>query len=201
MQNAPALRCRPYLPWIIAALCVVATLGAIFAGSLSAVINSYGFVPGEPLRAGGITIITSFFLHLGWLHLAGNMWFLLIAGDNCEDLLGKPRYVLVLAGGTMAALVTHGLFDPRPDVPLVGASGGISALLAFYALALPHVRLALCLRLGGFKPGIHSRAAIFPHSSASFASWFSAANFVSSRARLAGSSLHAQPSLASHSGQ
>jgi len=149
-ENAPALRCRPFLTWIIAALCVVATLGAMFAGSLSAVINCYGFVPADPLRAGGITVITSFFLHSGLLHLAGNVWFLLIAGDNCEDLLGKPCYLLVLAGGTVTALVTHGLFDPRPAVPLVGASGGISALLAFYALALPHVRLALCLRLGWY---------------------------------------------------
>ena len=149
-ENAPTLRCRPYLTWSIAALCVMVTLGAMFAGGLSAAISRYGFVPAEPLRAGGITAITAFFLHAGWLHLAFNVWFLLIAGDNCEDLLGKPCYLLVLAGGTAVALMTHALFDPRPAVPLVGASGGISALLAFYALALPEVRLALCLRLGWY---------------------------------------------------
>lgn len=149
-ENAPLIRSRPYITWTVAALCALVTLGALFAGVLDEAVKQYGFVPGDPLRNNGGTLFTSFFLHAGILHLVFNLWFLILTGDNSEDLLGAGKYLVLLAGGELLALATHAFFDPRPDIPVVGASGGISALLAFYALALPRVRLVLCFRLGWY---------------------------------------------------
>jgi membrane associated rhomboid family serine protease len=60
------------------------------------------------------------------------------------------RFLFLIFGGALAAALCHALFDPRPDIPLVGASVGISALLGFYAFALPQVRLVVCLRIGWY---------------------------------------------------
>jgi membrane associated rhomboid family serine protease/Zn-finger nucleic acid-binding protein len=158
-ENAPVLRSRPYITWTVSALCVLATLAAMTAGVLDEVIKQYGFLPADPMRHNGGTLFTSFFLHAGILHLAFNMWFLWLAGDNCEDLLGVAKYLVLLAGGALLALATHASFDPRPDIPTVGASGGISALLAFYATALPRVRLVMCWRIGLYPIWLRMSAA------------------------------------------
>lgn len=149
-ENAPILRVRPWITWTLVGLCVLATLGPMASGQLEDVIRRNGFLPLDPWRNGGATLLTSFFLHAGWLHLIFNMWFLWMAGDNCEDLLGGRRFLLLVLGGAMIASGCHALLDTRPDLPLVGASGGISALLGFYAFALPHVRLVMCLRIGWY---------------------------------------------------
>lgn len=158
-ENAPIIRTRPYITWVIALLCAIVTIGALISGVLEETIRQYGFVPGDPLRNNGGTLMTSFFLHGGILHLAFNLWFLVLAGDNSEDLLGARKYLILLAGGALLALGAHALFDPRPEIPVVGASGGISALLAFYALALPRVRLVLCLRFGWYPLWLRMSAA------------------------------------------
>lgn len=158
-EDAPAVRGKPWITWTTAALCVLVTMAAIFAGRLDEVVATHGFLPADPWRAGGLTAISSFFIHGGILHLVFNMWFLILAGDNCEDLLGAPRYLALLAGGALVALLSHAWLDPRPDVPVVGASGGISALLAFYALSLPRVRLVVCLRLGWYPFWLRMKAA------------------------------------------
>jgi membrane associated rhomboid family serine protease len=158
-ENAPVIRSRPYITWTVAALCALVTLGALFAGVLDEAVRHYGFIPGDPLRNNGSTLLTSFFLHGGILHLVFNLWFLVLAGDNSEDLLGAGKYLVLLAGGALIALATHAVFDPRPEIPVVGASGGISALLAFYALALPRVRLVLCFRIGWYPLWIRMSAA------------------------------------------
>lgn len=149
-ENAPARRVRPWLTWTILGLCILATAGPMGSGQLEEMIRRNGFVPDDPWRNGGATLLTSFFLHAGWLHLIFNMWFLWLAGDNCEDLLGARRFMGLVFGGALAAMGFHAWFDPRPDTPLVGASGGISALLGFYAFALPHVRLVMCWRIGWY---------------------------------------------------
>ncbi|HVJ68595.1 MAG TPA: rhomboid family intramembrane serine protease [Caulifigura sp.] len=88
-----------------------------------------------------LTLATCTFLHGGWMHLLGNMWFLLIFGDNVEDRLGHIGYVLFyVLGGTIASLI-HLVTDPGSTVPTVGASGAIAAVMGAYFVWYPHARV------------------------------------------------------------
>jgi membrane associated rhomboid family serine protease len=109
---------------------------------------AFGMVPAELLgtwRPRGLppvlppwaTIFTSMFLHGGWFHIAGNMLFLWIFGNNVEDVLGRFRYLLLyLACGIVAAL-SQALADPTSHVPMIGASGAIAGVLGAYLLLYP----------------------------------------------------------------
>ena len=77
----------------------------------------FGFIPNQWSRMGGLTIVTNFFLHVGWLHLLGNMYFLLVFGDNVEDRLGRAKFVMLLVCATVAGNLLHGTFAPRSGVP------------------------------------------------------------------------------------
>ncbi|HVN87135.1 MAG TPA: rhomboid family intramembrane serine protease [Candidatus Binatia bacterium] len=94
----------------------------------------YGFRPAAP---DAVSLVTSLFLHGGFLHLAGNMLFLWIYGDNVEYRLGRIRYLLAYLGTGVAATVFHTAFAPTSSMPLVGASGAISGVLGFYFLWFP----------------------------------------------------------------
>jgi membrane associated rhomboid family serine protease len=84
-----------------------------------------------------LTLVWSMFMHGGWLHLAGNMWFLWIFGNNIEDQLGAVKYlVFYLLGGAVAALA-HIYVRPSSDVPMVGASGAIAAVMGAYFVWFP----------------------------------------------------------------
>ena len=119
----------------------------------------YGVVPrdltaaigrGDLLSGEVAAIVSSMFLHGGWLHLGGNMLYLWIFGNNIEDRLGKPLFLLFyLAGGTVAAL-TQVLIDPDSPVPLVGASGAIAAVLGMYLVLYPGARVHSLIFLGFF---------------------------------------------------
>ena len=91
------------------------------------------------------TLITSMFLHGGWMHLIGNMLYLWIFGNNIEDVLGHAKYVVFyLACGILAAL-SHALTDPSSPVPMVGASGAISGVLGAYVLMFPRARVLILI--------------------------------------------------------
>ena len=87
------------------------------------------------------TLVTSMFSHGGLLHLAGNMWFLWLYGDNVEDAMGRFRYVLFFLICGLAGTLAHGLVDPASRVPLVGASGAISGVIAAYLLIWPRANI------------------------------------------------------------
>jgi membrane associated rhomboid family serine protease len=139
--NAPPLRRMPLVTWVSAALIVLVGLATF--GNPGPAIQGWAFVPSDPFRHGGLTLLTSFFLHGGLFHLLGNLWFLLTFGDNVEDFLGHARYAAVLAASALAGLILHTLADPGSSVPLVGASGGISGVMILYALRFPQARLGL----------------------------------------------------------
>jgi len=111
-------------------------------GMIPAVLFDYAQLPPRlaaiPAEA---TIFTSMFLHADWLHLAGNMLYLWVFGDNIEDSMGHVRFVVfyLLCGTT--AVLTHGLLDPQSTTPLIGASGAISGVLGAYLLLHPRVRI------------------------------------------------------------
>ena len=105
-----------------------------------------GLIPAEWSRGGGITLISSFFLHAGIFHLIINLYFLITFGDNVEHLLGPARFVILLLLATLCGDITHILINPESTVPCIGASGGISGVIAFYGLSFPHARISLLVR-------------------------------------------------------
>ena len=93
----------------------------------------------EPSARGDlVTLITCIFLHGGWLHFLGNMWFLHIFGDNVEDRFGHFLYLVLYIGGGVLAAVAQIAFDPSSTVPTVGASGAIAAVMGAYIVLYPH---------------------------------------------------------------
>ena len=94
---------------------------------------------------GYYTLVTSMFLHGGIMHLAGNMLFLYIFGDNIEDAMGHRRYLLFyLASGVMAAW-TQVVFDAGSTVPTVGASGAIAGVMGAYLLLFPKAKVDILI--------------------------------------------------------
>jgi len=136
---------RPLITWSVAALCLVVFLASL-ANGLHETIQQWGFIPAEPLRHMGLTWFSSFLLHGGWMHLIGNLYFLLVFGDNVEEALGPKRFVSLLLAAALAGALLHFIGDPRGDLPCVGASGGISGVIACYACRFPQARLGMLFR-------------------------------------------------------
>ena len=87
------------------------------------------------------TVLTSMFMHGGWLHVAGNMWFLWIFGDNVEEAMGRARFVVFyVLCGLIAALAQVAAW-PTASVPMVGASGAIAGVLGAYLVLYPRARV------------------------------------------------------------
>jgi membrane associated rhomboid family serine protease len=88
-----------------------------------------------------VTVFTAMFMHGGLLHIAGNMLFLWIFGNNIEDSMGRPRFLVFYLLGGIAALAAQTAIGPNAAVPTVGASGAIAAVLGGYALLYPRARV------------------------------------------------------------
>jgi membrane associated rhomboid family serine protease len=146
--------------WAIIVLCVLMYLWERSLGSeFNLALAALGFVPasyfsGHNTAAGDIavppdlTILTSMFLHGGILHLAGNMLYLWIFGNNVEDAFGHLRYLLfyLVCGATAALAMAY--IDPSSRVPMIGASGAISGVLAAYVLLYPRAHVTVIVPLG-----------------------------------------------------
>jgi membrane associated rhomboid family serine protease len=96
------------------------------------------------------TLLTSMFMHGGWLHLIGNMVFLWVFGNNIEDVMGHGRFLVFYLVCGVAAAGAQILISPNSVVPMVGASGAISGVLGAYLLLYPRVRVHTLLFLGLF---------------------------------------------------
>jgi rhomboid family protein len=101
-------------------------------------IATYGLVP-DRLRIS--SILTSMFIHGGWLHILGNMWFLWIFGRGIEDILGHARYLFFYLACGIAAAVVHVLVNANSPVPTVGASGAIAGVMGAYLIKFPRARI------------------------------------------------------------
>lgn len=143
-SETTALRRYPLFTWALALVILLISIGAF--SNLESVVDRFGFIPAEAFRGGGLTWVSSFFLHGGWFHLIGNLYFLLIFGDNVEDFLGRLRYGLLILGATVLGDLVHLVVQPDSITPCVGASGGISGIIVFYALQFPKARLGFMFR-------------------------------------------------------
>lgn len=145
------IRRTPVVTWFLIGLCSGAFLWEL-GHDQHRLFYSYGMIPavlfGSAHLAPGLravpawaTVLTSMFLHGGWLHLIGNMLFLWIFGNNVEDALGHFRYLfLYLASGVAAALVQAGS-SAASHVPMIGASGAIAGVLGAYLLLYPRANV------------------------------------------------------------
>lgn len=108
-------------------------------------VEHLGMVPARlldhPFSADWLTLLSSQFLHGGWLHLISNMWALFIFGDNVEDRLGSLRYLIFYLLGGVAGGLAHILSDPSSQIPAIGASGAISTVMAAYLALYPRARV------------------------------------------------------------
>lgn len=138
-------------PLVIAALIVLNVGAFVFEEAMieSGVTRfplDWGLVPRvltdlDPLH-GALTIFTSMFLHGGWLHLLGNLWFLWIFGPAVEDVLGHARFAALYLLGGVAAAAAQVMFDPSSTAPMIGASGAIGAVLAAFVSLYPMRRIS-----------------------------------------------------------
>ena len=94
--------------------------------------------------------LTSMFLHGGWFHLIGNMWFLWVFGNNVEDSMGHVRFLAFYILCGVAAAATQTFMNPSSPIPMVGASGAISGVMGAYIVLYPRVRVHMLLFLGIF---------------------------------------------------
>ena len=121
----------------------VCTLGTIPA-EITGRVAGEALSEGAPCRLGGLTwptMITSMFLHGSWMHLIGNLWFLWIFGNNVEDSMGHGRFLVFYLLAGMMASGAHIVSDPSSPIPMVGASGAISAIMGAYLVLYPKARV------------------------------------------------------------
>jgi len=151
----------------VAAWALVQGLGN--ADALTRSVCSLGLIPGEllhtvasgtrvPLGEGAscvigphpnwLTPLTSMFLHGGWFHLLGNMWFLWIFGNNVEDSMGHARFAVFYVLCGLAAATAQVLSNPHSAMPMVGASGAIGGVMGAYIVLYPRVRVHMLVVLG-----------------------------------------------------
>jgi membrane associated rhomboid family serine protease len=166
---------RPaYVTMVLIAACTLTWLIVQGAGeeiSLAASVCNLGLIPGElteTLRAGMsfpmsetlacvidpgpqyLNLVSSMFLHGGWMHLIGNMWFLWLFGNNVEDSMTRPRFIAFYLLCGLAAAFAQVLAEPSSFIPMVGASGAISGIMGAYLVLYPRARVYTLLPLGFF---------------------------------------------------
>jgi membrane associated rhomboid family serine protease len=151
----------------VAAWIFVERLGS--ANAVAAAVCNYGLIPGEVLHrlppgtgfemGPGLfcaldpvpqywTVVTSMFMHGGWMHLIGNMVFFWVFGNNIEDAMGHTRFAVFYLVCGVAAAAAQVFINQSSAIPMVGASGAISGVLGAYLLLYPRVRVHALLPLG-----------------------------------------------------
>lgn len=116
-------------------------------GAIPTLIFGHASLP-EEVQVGfpaSLTLVTSMFLHGGWMHLLGNMLYLWIFGNNIEDAMGHAKFVIFYVISGIVAALSHALTDPSSPIPMVGASGAISAVLGAYLLLFPRAHVLVLL--------------------------------------------------------
>lgn len=152
LSDENPVRQVPLVTWGIIGLCILVFLWQLSLSekAMTGLFLAYGVVPahlfdrpasGVPMVPPALTLISSQFLHGGFGHLAGNMLFLYIFGDNIEAAMGRLKFLVFYLCCGVAAAVGHGALVPMSQVPMIGASGAISGVLGAYLLLYPHARV------------------------------------------------------------
>ena len=149
------------IPFQLITCCIIAVCVLVFlyqqflpAEQQQAQILSFGLLPAVlfdhrvlapelALLPSELTLLSSMFLHSGWMHLFGNMAFLWVFGDNVEDSMGHWRFLLFYCACGVLASLTHAFAGSESISPLIGASGAVSGVLAAYLLLHPRVKVII----------------------------------------------------------
>lgn len=140
----------------------VAAQQAVYAyGVIPAVLLGGIELPAELARIPAeLSVLTSMFMHGGWMHLIGNMLYLWIFGDNVEEALGHGRFIAFYVLCGIAAALAQAYQDPTSVVPMIGASGAIGGVLGGYLMLFPHARVLVLIPLGFFTQLIRIPAVV-----------------------------------------
>ena len=157
-DTIPSLRV-PLVNYAIIALNVLVFMYEASLGRYAeAFIYTYGLVPRD---FSFTSLITSLFLHGGWMHLFGNMLYLYIFGDNVEDRLGHVRYAVFYLLCGAAAGIAQAFTNPGSGIPMVGASGAIAGVSGAYLLFFPHSRVVTLVPIFLFLQVVEIPAVFF----------------------------------------
>jgi membrane associated rhomboid family serine protease len=171
LRDSVPRRTYPFTNNLLIGLNVAAFLIELAQGpDLTAFLSRWAFVPARLLHpsewgmaplASLATVFTSMFLHGGFLHLAGNLLFLWIFGDNVEDALGHFRYLVFYLAAGFAAAALQTVLNPASAVPNIGASGAIAGVLGGYFVLYPRARVVTLVPLIFLFPLIEVPAALY----------------------------------------
>jgi len=133
----------PFVTFGIITLNVLIFLGQFWIsgndpGIGKSLVYMFGFVPAE---FNPLTIFTSMFMHGGFAHIIGNMWFLYIFGDNVESILGHVKYFMFYLACGIGAALAQFFVEPASQVPMIGASGAVAGVLGAYMIRFPKARV------------------------------------------------------------
>ena len=148
-------RITPVVNYLLIAVNILVFIFMLLAGpSQEALVYTFAMIPSNFLNGVGagdvFDIFTSMFMHGGFAHIAGNMLYLWIFGDNVEDRLGHTKYLMFYLVGGVAASLAHLFTNPNSQIPTVGASGAIAAVLGAYLVLYPKSRIATFIPIGYF---------------------------------------------------
>ena len=170
------LHTKPYVIYVLVALNVLVYVSQFFMNNLDGIafVYRFGLIPNE-LTGGELfemvrfrtdqgsqvvdvsspvptwmTVFTSMFLHGGFMHMAGNLLFLWVFGDNVENRLGRTRFIAFYLGAGVAAALAQVAVNTDSQVPMIGASGAVAGVLGAYLVLYPRSRIHTLLLFGWF---------------------------------------------------
>ncbi len=175
IRDTQRSRRRPFVNWLFIALNLLVFVYEISLTErgLNAFTLKYGVIPAVLVNPGAFTpnalrmtsgwlaLITSLFIHVGWVHLFGNLMYLFIFGDNVEDRLGHGRYAIFYLSSGIIASLAHVFSSPSSTVPTVGASGAIAGVLGAYFVMFPRARVLALIPIGFFLPMVEVPSIVF----------------------------------------
>ena len=137
---------------------------------IAEIMNRYSLVPAAFVKAitqqslymgDYLQLISNLFLHGGWLHIIGNLWFLFLFGRTSEGCLGHLKYFIFYLVCGVAANLVQVAFDPSSDIPVIGASGAISGILGSYIFCFPRARISTLIPIFFFFTIVEIPALVF----------------------------------------
>jgi membrane associated rhomboid family serine protease len=166
LRDSVPSRHVPVVTWLIVAANTAVFLFSLMLNDaqLQGFVNTFAFIPASwqanPIWW-GFSLVTSMFLHGGWLHFISNMWILIIFGDNVEDRMGPLGFLVFYLLGGLAAGLLQFVILPDSAIPTLGASGAIAAVMGAYIILYPKARVVTLIPLFFFFTTVNIPAFLY----------------------------------------